>query len=43
MQESVPESGSTVAGGEGESITILCRVLNENTGGHRMVSPEKKW
>ena len=32
MQESVPESGSTVAGSEGESVTIFCRVLNETIG-----------
>ena len=29
MQESIPESGSTVVGDEGERITIFCRVLNE--------------
>ena len=32
MQESIPNSGSTVIGGEGESITFYCRVLNEANG-----------
>ena len=32
MQESIPESGSTVVGGEGERITIFCKVLNETNG-----------
>ena len=32
MQESIPESGSTVVGGEGERITIFCKVLNETKG-----------
>ena len=32
MQETIPESGSTVAGGEGESITFYCRVLREISG-----------
>ena len=32
MQETIPESGSTVAGGEGESITFYCRVLREING-----------
>ena len=32
MQETIPESGSTVIGGEGESITFYCRVLNERNG-----------
>ena len=32
MEETIPESGSTVAGGEGESVTFYCRVLNEVNG-----------
>ena len=32
MEETIPESGSTVAGGEGESVTFYCRVLNEING-----------
>ena len=32
MQESVPESGSTVVGDEGERVTFYCRVLNEANG-----------
>ena len=32
MQESFPESGSTVSRGEGESVTFYCRVLNEANG-----------
>ena len=32
MQETIPESGSTVVGGEGESVTFYCRVLNEPNG-----------
>ena len=32
MQETIPESGSTVVGGEGESVTFYCRVLNEANG-----------
>ena len=32
MVETIPESGSTVAGGEGESVTFYCRVLNEANG-----------
>ena len=32
MQESIPESGSTVAGGEGESVSFYCRVLREING-----------
>ena len=32
MQESIPENGSTVAGGEGERITIFCKMLNETDG-----------
>ena len=32
MQEIIPESGSTVVGGEGESVTVYCRVLNEANG-----------
>ena len=32
MEESIPESGSTVIRDEGESVTIFCRVLNEANG-----------
>ena len=32
MQDTIPESGSTVAGGEGESVSFYCRVLNEVNG-----------
>ena len=32
VEESIPESGSTVVGGEGESVTFYCRVLDEATG-----------
>ena len=32
VEESIPESGSTVVGGEGESVTFYCRVLNEVNG-----------
>ena len=32
MQETIPESGSTVIGGEGESVSFYCRVLNEANG-----------
>ena len=32
MVETIPESGSTVAGGKGESVTFYCRVLNETNG-----------
>ena len=32
MEDSTPESGSTVVGGEGESVTFYCRVLNEANG-----------
>ena len=32
VKEITPESGSTVAGGEGESVTFYCRVLNEANG-----------
>ena len=32
MKEIIPESGSTVVGGEGESVTFYCRVLNEANG-----------
>ena len=32
MQETIPESGTTVAGGEGESIAFYCRVLREING-----------
>ena len=38
MQETIPESGSTVTGGEGESVTFYCRVLNEANG--RQVTTE---
>ena len=31
-EETIPESGSTVAGGEGESVTFYCRVLNAING-----------
>ena len=32
VEESIPEAGSTVIGGEGESVTFYCRVLNETNG-----------
>ena len=32
MQETIPESGSTVTGSEGERVTFYCRVLNETNG-----------
>ena len=32
VKEIIPESGSTVVGGEGESVTFYCRVLNEANG-----------
>ena len=32
MQETIPESGSTVTGSEGERVTFYCRVLNEANG-----------
>ena len=32
VEESIPESGSTVAGGEGESVSFYCRVLREING-----------
>ena len=32
VEETIPESGSTVIGSEGESITFFCRVLNETNG-----------
>ena len=32
IEESIPESGSTVAGGEGESVSFYCRVLREING-----------
>ena len=32
VQDTIPESGSTVAGGEGESVSFYCRVLNEVNG-----------
>ena len=32
VEEAIPESGSTVVGGEGESVTFYCRVLNEANG-----------
>ena len=32
VQEAIPDSGSTVIRGEGESVTFYCRVLNEPNG-----------
>ena len=32
VEEAIPEVGSTVAGGEGESVTFYCRVLNGVSG-----------
>ena len=32
VEETIPESGSTVIGGEGETVTFYCRVLNEANG-----------
>ena len=32
MQETIPEVGSTVVRGEGESVTFYCRVSNEANG-----------
>ena len=32
LEESIPESGRTVAGGEGESVSFYCRVLREING-----------
>ena len=32
MQEAIPEVGSTVIRGEGESVTFYCRVLNGSNG-----------
>ena len=32
VEESIPESGSTVAGGEGESVSFYCRVLRAING-----------
>ena len=36
MQESVPESGSTLAGNEGENINIMCTLLREAGGPQRI-------
>ena len=32
VQDTIPESGSTVIGGEGKSVSFYCRVLNEVNG-----------